>query len=798
MVAVLGLFGSLDGSVQGFVDDVAGSADLEVSAVSDEGFDERIFFDIAQVRGVEAAIPALRSRALVGGSQVIIVGVDERARRLGTRLSEHTFSGDDIRGLLIPGDLARELGLTVGDSVDVFSAGGKTAVRVASIIEGEAGRFNEGRFAVAALPVAQQVLGRPGKLDSIFVIAKKGADIGPLSRNLARVAGSSTFVDSPAARVRQARTTTRTLRYGLLMGVAMALVVGGFGVFNTMNMTALERRGELATMRALGGMRGQLLRLFLGEAAFVGLAGSALGALAGIAISKRLVESIPAFFTSSVGVELGFHLPANAVAIALAAGTVVAVAAACMPSWRAVSVPPVESMKPEGAAFEETKTRGPLWAAIGVMMMAAGFVLAIIGRAGIGYMGLAALMLGAIVTSYGLMSRLAASTAWLARRFGMAGRLAAAAIERAPRRAWASSVAVVAAVGMVVGQTAITRNLNTSLNDSYKSLGIIDLYVSAEDATSFGTDILLPNEWRRDLEKIQGVANVGSDTFSFVNFLGNRVLVQGVSGSVGAEPAMAALSSKARAKVEQAEGAVVSERFEELYGFGKGETLTLNTPTGPHSVDIVGAVPSFAWERGLVTIGAGAMAEWFGRHGVSTYLLTFNKDADRSKVRAGVDEITSGFDIPVFVNSGSDYLGLIRNTVGQVNRLFDSMAAIVVGAALLGILNALLISVVERRRELGIMRAIGASRRQLRRIVAVEAGALGAVGGIAGCGLGFLAHRAAITAISKQGGLAITYEFLWYPALIALAVGIAISMLGSLEPARRAGSIDVVQAIGYE
>ncbi|MEO7803414.1 MAG: FtsX-like permease family protein, partial [Actinomycetota bacterium] len=504
MVAVLGLFGSLDGSVQRFVDDIAGGADLEVSAVSDEGFDERIFFDVEGVVGVQAAIPAVRSRVLIGKRQVILLGVDERAQVLKTRFSAAGLPGPpeaDPSGLYIGEGLAQQIQVTRGATVDVVSSGGTIKMKIAAIVDGEAGRFNEGRFAVAALPVAQRALNRPGKIDSIFIAAGKGVDIGPLSRALQKVAGSTVFVDSPAVRVRQAKTTTRTMRYGLLMGVAMALVVGGFGVFNTMNMAALERRRELATMRALGGNRRQLLRLFLGEGALVGLVGSAVGALVGIAISKRLVESIPAFFSSAVGVELGFHLPKHAVPISVTAGTLVSLLAAYLPCRRAVRVAPVESMKPEGAILMDGSVRFLALAVVfGTGMMVGGFALAVRGGAGVGYMGLATLMLGAIIVSYGLMNVLASSTAWVARRFGVAGRLASAAIERAPRRAWAASVAVVASVGMVVAQTAITRNLNASLNDSYSSLGIIDLYVSADDATSFGADVLLPNEWRADLK----------------------------------------------------------------------------------------------------------------------------------------------------------------------------------------------------------------------------------------------------------------------------------------------------------
>lgn len=192
------------------------------------------------------------------------------------------------------------------------------------------------------------------------------------------------------------------------------------------------------------------------------------------------------------------------------------------------------------------------------------------------------------------------------------------------------------------------------------------------------------------------------------------------------------------------------------------------------------------------------MIEWFGRTGVSDYLLTFEPDADPEVVRGKIEEFVKASPVPVYTSSGSEYMEAIEGTVSQIRSLFDAMVGVVVGAAILAIINALIISVIERRTELGIMRALGTSRKQLRRMVAIEAGALGVVGGIAGVALGFLAHRAAMVAVGHQGGMPVSYEFVFSPALFAFPVGILMAVIGSLEPARRAGEITIVEAIGYE
>lgn len=804
LVAVLGLLGSLTGSVEGFIQDLAGVADLEVSAVSNEGLDERIFFDIEQTEGVKAAIPMIRSRALIDKQQVMILGVDQRAEQLGTGLAEdqaETFerlAGEP--GILIGRGLANRTGAERGDKVKVFSTGGEKEVPVVGVIEGEAGRFNDGFFALAPLPVAQQLLGKGPRIDSIFILAEEGQSLEGLRRDLSRQTGSGAFVDSPSGRVRQAQSSTASLRFGMLMGVSIAVTVGAFLVYNTMSMAALERRREIATLRALGGARKLLLRNLLWEAALLGLIGSVAGSVIGVILSGILVRSIPDFYTNGLGVGVEMNMPSYAIPMALIVGVVSAVLAAAMPAMAAVKVAPAAAMRPVGVleALEDVDGISPIPTFIGTAIFLGSFATAVWGPGWAGFLAMGGLVVGAIVATFGLTHPLAGATARFAAKFGVAGQLAASAVRRAPRRAWATSVAVVAGVGMIVTQASASANINTSVTNSTNSLGRIDLYVSAASGVALATDVLLPPEWEAQLEAMPGVENVGTNTFSFVSYQGDRVLVQGTSKSKGAEPAMAGITPDQRQQVQEGTAAVVSTRFEELFGIGPGDQLTLPTPSGERVVRVIASVPSFTWERGLVTIGRQNVVDWFGRTGVSDYQLTFDRGAAAGPIRAEVEEFVKGSPVPVYVSSGSEYLQVIEGTVKQVRALFDSMVGVVVGAAILAIINALIISVIERRTELGIMRALGTSRRQLRSMVAVEAGALGVVGGVVGVAFGFLAHRAAIVAVGHQGGMPVDYAFVWAPALIAFPLGIAMAVMGSLEPARRAGSISVIEAIGYE
>jgi putative ABC transport system permease protein len=805
VVAVLGLFGSLTGSVDRFVSDLAGSARLEVKAASDEGFDQNVYFKVAAVDGVDAAVPMVHTTVQINGKRALLLGIDQRAEKLGARLSGKDL--DRLRaqtnrpGLFLGEGLAAELGVKEGSRLKVFSTAGEKNLEVLAVLRGDAGSFNQGRFAAAALPLAQITTGKIGRLDSILIIPKPDAGLGPLAKGLAAAAGDVASVDSPSQRAKQAQIATANLRNGMLFGVATALVVGAFLVFITMNMAATERRRELATLRALGAARGPLLRLFLLEAALVGALGSGLGVALGLFVSRRLVDTIPAFFVSAVGVELGFHLPPFAIPAAMAAGVGASVAAAFIPALRAVSVSPVESMRPEGvlesAEGGERVALGPTL--FGFAAIAGGLVLTTMGPS-YGFAGVAVGFAGIVVGSYGLTAPITKAGAALASLAGVSGRLAGEALQRAPRRAWATSTAVLLAAGMVVGQAGIFNNVNRSLHENLDSLGKIDIYVtSPTSSVDFGADVLLPGDWAPSLAAIKGVGEVGTNTFSFITFKHQKVLLQGLSGPTAQyAPVLARAPESVRNRVLAGKGAVVSTRFSELYGTRRGDLLALSTPAGIRSIEVLSTAPSFTWERGLITIGRPVMEQWFGRTGVSDYNLYLRPGADPAPVKKAVEQLVANSPTPVKVITGGQELEAIMAVAGQVNSLFSSLMIVVVGAATLAILNALLISVVQRRRELGIMRALGAERRHLRRMVGIEAAAIGAIGGLIGGAFGFLVHRAALTTVAQQSGFPITYHFVLRPALSAVAVGIIVSIAGSLLPAQRAGATNIIEAIGYE
>ncbi|MGH2732274.1 MAG: ABC transporter permease, partial [Actinomycetota bacterium] len=455
-MAVLGFLGSLTGSVERFVSDVGGVADLEVQASSDDGFDEDLFFAIEQTDGVAAAVPMMSSVTVIercrwpgpgstdpgkdraictGGRQALFLGLDQRAEALATsiargqrqRLISRSALARQAPGVFLGLPLARDLGVGEGDMIEVSSYGGERRLEVLGTVGGEAGRLNEGRFALTSIPLAQQLLGKIARLDSVWVLLDRGADAEAVERELTNLAAGAAIVDAPARRVTQARRATQSMRIGMQLGVGVGFVVAGFVIFNTMSVAAGERRRELATARALGGSRRRLLGLFLLEGGVLALAAAPPGSALGLVVSRRLVEAIPAGVASQVGVEVGFHLPAYALPMALAGSIGVALLATLPAAITAAMVSPVDAMRPEGVteSLDHVEGVGRLPTGVGLASTLVLFVLAATAPPVIGVAAVWGMFVSIILITYGLSHPIARLSGAVASRFGPAGRLSA-------------------------------------------------------------------------------------------------------------------------------------------------------------------------------------------------------------------------------------------------------------------------------------------------------------------------------------------------------------------------------------
>ncbi len=817
VVAVTCLVGSLTGSIDRATAGLTGGADVEISGASDGGFDSSVTDRVAAVDGVASAAPLVRAIAQVGDQAVLLFGVDGRLAGLKAgpfgsadapatrRLTDALISTalTDTRGvpILVGPGLAKALAVHQGDVVRVTFGGVARPAVVAAIVDlASASGVNQGSFAVTDIASAQALTGRPGRLDSVLVKGGPRVDRTALrTRIRTSVAGQAVVADT-RLRSRQARASIATLQQGMTLSASMAVAVGGFLVYATMSMAALERRRELATMRAMGGRRRQLLGAFLAEAAVLGSAGSVIGIAVGIAIARPLVGLFPPFFTSQFGVRMGFVLPPTAVPLGVVAGLGATMLAAVGPGRRAVSVPPVESMRPEGvleSGDEDAKlNRRPLLAAIGLLVAA--MALLFFGPGASPMAGFAFIMVAIPTLARGVLGYLTASTARVAGRLGAAGSLAATAIAGAPRRVWVVSSAFLLAGSLVVAQGHLVAGTSDSISARLGPMRQTGLIVDADTSgNTLSSTRLLPEAWRARFAAVPGVTAVRSSVFATVTIGEDLVLVQGVEEGLH-DDSYESIRSSARPALLAGRGIVLSTTLAVPRGFHIGDTVTIQAPGGAVRLPVVDLIPAFKSPTGIAVVSTAWLKQTFGHSGVSDWYLDLAPGTDVAAVRAAALAITAEAPYPVGVVTGAQFAANITKAAAKTQVAFVAMQWVIVLASVLAVLNALLIAVVERRREIGILRALGTSRRRLRDMVIAEAVAVGLVSGTAGMAFGFGIHVFAIRAVGKATNLPLIYQVHWQPPATAAAAIAGAALLGSWLPARRAAGVEVLAAIGYE
>jgi len=804
LVSVLALSESLTGSIARTAE-LAGRADVQVSGVTDTGFDERLFFDVDRAPGVAAAIPYVQTPVILNGVRVLLLGFDGRAAaldRTGDEQLQRQLSGPSVNanGVFAGPQLARLADLRPGSEVSVTVRSQVQVTRVLGLLgDGPLTRFNDGIVAFAALPLAEALAVRPHRLDGIYVVAAQGVSPMRLERSVADVVGGRAVVSSPRLLADQASTVVAPLRGGLLTVSAFALLVAAFVVFNTMNMAALERRRELATLRALGGRRRVLLAWFLGEAACLGLVGAAGGIAIGAVLAHALVSRVPTNLVAAFDVRVDFIFPVSAIPLALVLGMGFSVVAAALAGRRAVRVAPVEAMRPEGVLETRGDAERVHWPAAlgGLAALLIGLTLSYVDSRSVALPAAVLFWVGAIVATFGFSAPLAATAAWLAARLATPGRLAAASLARAPRRAFVTASAVAAAVALLVAQTGTEHNVARSLEEGFDALARTDVIVTTAAPENLASDQLIPDRLAAVLQQLPGVARVATGADAYATIGDDRVLLRGVVGD-SALPEVRLASADARRAVASGSAVIVTAQFARNHGLHSGDTLLLPTPSGVKRLGVATIVATFSADRGSVVLSLAKLQDWFVRPGLTRIELTAGPTPDGSSLRQRVASATAFLGDRVRVESGRDAASELEGPFRQVGSAFDAIEFTIVVAAGLSLLNTLAISVVERRRELGILRAVGTSRRQVRRSIGIEAGAIGALGTAVGMSMGAFAHRLAVLSTQSVGGLPVVYRFDPTPLALAAVAAVVVTLASVQGPAWRAARLNVIDAIGYE
>jgi putative ABC transport system permease protein len=802
IVAVFGIYGSLTGSVARFYGQLAGRADLEVTGVTSTGMEARVVSRIAATRGVAAIAPMVISQITVARHQSILIGADKRAAIMHD-LSENRLQQlqarpvEAINGVYLGIALDRHVNAPPGGKVRVDALSGAVHQAYVAGVAAEPGvaDVNLGNFIAAPLVTAQRLAGEPGQIQVVYVLAGQGVSISALRQRLTTAVGGSAIVGSTGLQAAEADNSASLLRATTLLVALMALLVAAFLIFNSMSMASAERRSEIATLRVLGGRRRLVTRDFLAEAALTGLGGAVVGSPVGLLLGHLAVGRLPPFLTSSFQVQVGFDSPGYAIPVAVTACVAACLLAAGLPARNLFRVEAMEALRPAELVDGGLETsRWKLATAGGVVFVLGGLVLLAVSGTGV-LVSVPLLMLGIILLGYALMAPIASLAARVAGAFGVAGRIGAIAIARSPARAWTTTVVVALGVTISVITIGVGQNAVTATSDSIRSLSLADYYIQTTPADVIPAGPLLPAALIGRVAELPGVTEVSPGQISYAVVAGAQVVLEGFApGSVA--PAYMAASPSARRALIAGHGAVISRLYAKQRHLTVGDPLTLPTPRGNRTLRVAGIVNYVSVNGGLAAIALADLQHWYGQPG-ATYIEIHARAGANRRVFSALKALVRSLPYQAYLVSGAAEVSAVESSVSQAEALSYLLIWIVAGLTGLSLFNAFMLSVAERRRELGVIRALGANRRLIGRSILAETLAVSLVGGAIGLVTGVLLHVVSTSLISSTGELTVAYHF--EPIALALAAAaLLLSLAGALPPARYATRLDVIEVIGYE
>jgi len=689
--------------------------------------------------------------------------------------------------------LGSELRLMIGDRVLPF------IVRGILKNEGPA-KVLDGNFILMDIAAAQLAFDRLGRVDHLDVLLPEGADLYKQLEEVAKRLPAGVSAQRPARRGEQVETMLAAFHTNLTALSWIALIVGLFLVYNTVTISVVARRQEIGTLRALGLSRNKVLLLFLGEATAL----ATVGIVIGLGLARLLADAAVTMTSRTVStlyiaaVSAPPEMTMTHVWWAIAIGLPLSLIAAAVPSLEASRVPPTAAMR--GHDTLETRVRfTPAPFVIGLVVLAVAYALAQlppIGRRPVfGYMSSFAIVIGGAflvpAIMYGL-ARIGRMT--LRRRLGVEGLLAHANLTSAIPRLSISVAALSVSLAMMVAIAVMIGSFRDTVVYWVGQTLKADLFIGPGVRPTVGSEQTVSEDVIQAIAKHPQVEVL--DRFRNIDLVyeGNLAVLGGGSYDVVLDHGGLLFKSPANAREElrQAVGqdtVIISEPFAHRYHKRDGDTIQIPTPQGTKPFRVVAVYFDYASDRGVVIMDRGTFRKYFGElapSGVAAYL---KPGADPDKVRSEMlDMLDEGHRAFIFSNQ------TLRNEILVV---FDSTFAITfaleliaIAVAMLGVAGTLLTLVLERRRELSLLRLTGADRRQVRRMVIIEAALIGAVSQGIGLAVGFALSLVLIYVINVQSfGWTIQFHVpLAFLAQASIAVVIATSIAG-IYPASRAAQL---------
>lgn len=804
------------------VDRIAGATQLQISA-GETGFDENVLDHVQAVPEVRVAVPVIEAvvgTGVEGQGNLLILGVDMTGdRSLRDYSMESGDSGsvdEDIDdplvflaqpdSLMVTDTYARENHLATGARVPMNTMDSRKLFTVRGIMKssGLSSAFG-GNLAVMDVYAAQKVFGRGRKFDRIDLAVQDGASVAAVKVKLEKLLGPGFQVEEPSARAQQFDSISRVYTTTANVSSVFALFIGMFIIYNTFQIAVTQRRAEIGILRALGATRRQIRTLFLGESVVAGLFGSVLGLGAGIVIARGMTGYIGSLLGELYGVaEKADEVSTNPVLMTLAIvlGVVASVVAAAIPARSAARVDPVQALqKGKYQQLSAGESRMRRMAAFIVALGAAACLLISRDRIAF-YLGDGLAVLAALLLTPAFAQWLARALRPLLRWLRpVEGTLAADSLLQAPRRTSGAVAALMLSLALVVSLGGMTR---ASYDSIYRWLTVAlnpDLYVSPSQSLT-QRDFRFPESMGAQLAAIPGISQVQFVRDARVEFQGTPTML--VAADIAdlrkhaTLPPVAGNTEDMFGRAQAGKAVLASENLALLRGLKLGDVVDIPSPGGVLRLPIAGIVTDYSDEQGSLLIDRSLFKRYWNDSSVNIFRVYLAPGAAETDVKRRILE-KFGNQRRLFVLTNREVRRYILRLTDQWFGITYVQIAVAVLVAVLGIVNTLTVSITDRRRELGVLQAVGGLRNQIRGTIWLEALAVGAVGLILGLAFGALQlfyslHNEAI----DIAGVRLAYEYPYGIALWLVPGILFVAFLSAIAPGETAVRGSLVEALEYE
>ncbi|MCZ7569361.1 MAG: ABC transporter permease [Ardenticatenaceae bacterium] len=822
-------------SIRNLFDETAGRANIVIEPkTSGRGLDPALATDVRRVSGVILVAPSVRVRSYLpsqlgkvignlslgggdgvarGGTTVLGVDpdLDPQVRIYQVKTGRLLAEGDG-RKAVVGAALAEKYDITLGKDVELLAPDGFVSFEVVGVIESEGvGRVNDGRVVIAPLDEVQDVFARGRDVDELGIVAAPEIVNDPdrldvLKAAISERVGRDVEVQYPAARGKLISQMLASYQVGLGFFSAVAIFVGAFLIYNTFSMTVLERTREIGVLRALGTTRWQIIGLILVEAVLLAAVGSSMGILVGITMARGLITAMSGLLATRLETVT---VPLDGVLIAVLVGAGVTLASAFVPALSAGRISPLEAIRVRGRQSQPGLVSRYAWLIglelIGVALLAI-YVIPFRKEVAlsIGMASVFVLLLGATLLIPSAVAIFDPLIRPLMQAFyGGEGLLGSSNVQRSRGRTALTVAALMVGVAMVIGLGQLSNSFRADILAWVNTAIGGDLYVRAA--------VPMREELAARIAAAEGVAAVTPVTYMQARLTEptdengdpQDLVFTAVDPATYLRIANFKFASEqgdptARvAELAEGDALFVSTVLAEKYNLKRGDVVSLETARGVRPFRVAAVIVDFSGQGFAVTGSRRDLARYFGESKANTFLLQLTPGADREAVRQELSE-RFGKRYNVQIESSDEFRQRVLRLMNQSFALLNVLVAIAMIVAALGVINTLLMNILERIREIGMLRSLGMTRRQVSKMVLAEAGTMGLIGGAFGLVCGMVLARVFVLGTNMSAGYSIEYAFTPEPVIGGVIIAIVVAQLAALYPAWRAGRVNIVEAIQHE